>query len=206
MGLKPEKASQFNIGVTWNESFGDIVPFVSFVVDGYYNIVKDKIVALPTMYVWRMMNFGKALVSGLDVSAQTEVALSQKYSFMFDAGYSCQYAVDVTDPSAKNYRHQLPYTPRHSGKFTLSFLNPYVNVSYIFTAVGNRYMLPQNTLRNRIDAYTEHSFSMNRDFVFDSCSLRLQGEFLNVGNEQYEIIHYYPMPHFSWRLSVKFSF
>ena len=158
------------------------------------------------MYVWRMMNFGKALVSGLDVSAQTEVALSQKFSFMFDAGYSCQYAVDVTDSSAKNYRHQLPYTPRHSGKFTLSFLNPYVNVSYIFTAVGNRYMLPQNTLRNRIDAYTEHSFSMNRDFVFDSCSLRLQGELLNIGNEQYEIIRYYPMPRFSWRLSVKFSF
>lgn len=206
VGLKPEKASQFNIGVTWNESFGDIVPFVSLVADGYYNIVKDKIVALPTMYVWRMMNFGKALVSGLDVSAQTEVALSQKFSFMFDAGYSCQYAVDVTDSSAKNYRHQLPYTPRHSGKFTLSFLNPYVNVSYIFTAVGNRYMLPQNTLHNRIDAYTEHSFSMNRDFVFDSCSLRLQGELLNIGNKQYEIIRYYPMPRFSWRLSVKFSF
>ena len=206
VGLKPEKASQFNFGVVWNESFGRVVPFVSLVVDGYYNKVEDKIVALPTMYVWRMMNFGKAEIAGVDANAQVDVVISRKISLSFDAGYSYQYAVDITDASAKNYRHQLPYTPRHSGKFTLSLINPYVNVSYIFTAVGDRYMLPQNTLRNRIDGYTEHSFSLNRDFVFNSCSLRLQGELLNIGNKQYEVIRYYPMPRFSWRLSACFSF
>lgn len=206
VGLKPEKASQFNFGVIWNESFGRVVPFVSLIVDGYYNKVEDKIVALPTMYVWRMMNFGEAEIAGVDANAQVELALSRKISFMFDAGYSYQYAVDVTDPSAKNYRHQIPYTPRNSGKFTLSVLNPYVNVSYIFTAVGDRYMLPQNTSRNRIDGYTEHSFSLNRDFVFQACSLRLQGELLNIGNKQYEIIRYYPMPRFSWRLSARLNF
>lgn len=206
VGLKPEKASQFNFGLVWNESFGRVVNYASVSVDGFYNKVKDKIVALPTMYVWRMMNFGKADIAGVDVTAQVDVALSRKISLLFDAGYSFQHAVDVTDASAKNYRHQMPYTPRHSGKFTLSLMNPYVNVSYIFTAVGDRYMLPQNTLRNRIDGYTEHSFSLNRDFVFDTCSLRLQGELLNIGNKQYEVIRYYPMPRFSWRLSARLSF
>lgn len=206
VGLKPEKASQFNFGLVWNESFGRVVNYASVAVDGFYNKVKDKIVALPTMYVWRMMNFGKADIAGVDVTAQVDVALSRKISLLFDAGYSFQHAVDVTDASAKNYRHQMPYTPRHSGKFTLSLMNPYVNVSYIFTAVGDRYMLPQNTLRNRIDGYTEHSFSLNRDFVFDTCSLRLQGELLNIGNKQYEVIRYYPMPRFSWRLSACLNF
>ena len=206
VGLKPEKASQFNFGLVWNESFGRVVNYASVSVDGFYNKVKDKIVALPTMYVWRMMNFGKADIAGVDVTAQVDVALSRKISLLFDAGYSFQHAVDVTDASAKNYRHQMPYTPRHSGKFTLSLMNPYVNVSYIFTAVGDRYMLPQNTLRNRIDGYTEHSFSLNRDFVFDTCSLRLQGELLNIGNKQYEVIRYYPMPRFSWRLSACLNF
>ena len=171
VGLKPEKASQFNFGLVWNESFGRVVNYASVSVDGFYNKVKDKIVALPTMYVWRMMNFGKADIAGVDVTAQVDVALSRKISLLFDAGYSFQHAVDVTDASAKNYRHQMPYTPRHSGKFTLSLMNPYVNVSYIFTAVGDRYMLPQNTLRNRIDGYTEHSFSLNKDFVFDTTGL-----------------------------------
>lgn len=206
VGLKPEKASQFNFGVLWSASFDRVVEYVSVVADGYYNRVIDKIVALPTMYVWRMMNFGEAEISGIDLNSQLELALLERISLLLDLGYSYQYAVDVTDPSAKNYRHQLPYTPRHSGKMTISLLNPYVNVSYIFTAVGHRYMLPQNTLRNRIDGYTEHSFSVNRDFEFALCVLRLQGELLNVGNKQYEVIRYYPMPRFSWRLSASFSF
>ena len=206
VGLKPEKASQFNFGVLWSASFDRVVEYVSVVADGYYNRVIDKIVALPTMYVWRMMNFGKAEISGIDLNSQLELALLERISLLLDLGYSYQYAVDVTDPSAKNYRHQLPYTPRHSGKMTISLLNPYVNVSYIFTAVGHRYMLPQNTLRNRIDGYTEHSFSVNRDFKFALCALRLQGELLNVGNKQYEVIRYYPMPRFSWRLSASFLF
>ena len=206
VGLKPEKATQYNFGITWSESFGRVVEYASVAVDGYYNRVRDKIVALPTMYVWRMMNFGEAEIAGVDVNTQLQLGVAKRMSVVLDAGYSFQHAVDITDPSAKNYRHQLPYTPRHSGKFTLSFLNPYVNVSYMFTAVGDRYMLPQNTVRNRIDAYTEHSLSANRDFVFAGCALRLQGELLNIGNKQYEIIKYYPMPRFSWRISARLSF
>lgn len=206
VGLKPEKATQCNFGITWNESFGRVVEYASLAVDGYYNRVHDKIVALPTMYVWRMMNCGEAEIAGVDANMQLQLAVAKRMSLLFDAGYSFQHAVDITDPSAKNYRHQLPYTPRHSGKFTLSFINPYVNLSYIFTAVGDRYMLPQNTARNRIDGYAEHSLSANRDFLLGQCALRLQGELLNIGNRQYEIIKYYPMPRFSWRMSARLSF
>ena len=206
VGLKPEKASQFNFGITWNESFGEVVEYASVVVDGYYNRVHDKIVALPTMYVWRMLNFGEAEIAGVDLNAQLQVAVARDMSVMLDAGYSFQHAVDITDPGAKNYRHQLPYTPRHSGKFTLSYLNPYVNLSYIFTAVSDRYMLPQNTSHNRIDGYVEHTFSLNREFAFKECSLRMQGDLLNIANRQYEIIRYYPMPRFSWKLSACLTF
>ena len=206
VGLKPEKASQFNVGATWSASLGRVVEYASLQVDAYYNKVSDKIVALPTMYVWRMMNFGKVEIAGVDVNAQMQIAVARGMSLMADAGYSFRHAVDVTDASAKNYRHQIPYTPRHTGKFTLSFLNPYVNVSYIFTAVGDRYMLPQNTPRNRIDGYVEHSLTANRDFSFGKYGLRLQGELLNIANAQYEVIRYYPMPGFQWRLSARFMF
>ena len=36
----------------------------SISADGYYNTVKDKIVALPTMYVWKMMNMGEVDIKG----------------------------------------------------------------------------------------------------------------------------------------------
>lgn len=206
VGLKPEKASLFNFGATWSGAFGRVVEFLSFTVDGYYNKVYDKIVALPTMYVWRMFNSGEVEIAGIDANAELQLNFSRGMQLLFNAGYSFQHAVDVTDSAAKNYRHQLPYTPRHSGKFTLSFLNPYVNFSYIFTAVGERYMLPQNIESNRMPGYMEHSFTANREFVFKRCGLLLQGELLNIGNKQYEIIKNYPMPGFQWRFTVRVAF
>ena len=67
-------------------------------------------------------------------------------------------------------------------------------------------MLPQNTSHNRIDGYVEHTFSLNREFAFKECSLRMQGDLLNIANRQYEIIRYYPMPRFSWKLSACLTF
>ena len=204
VGLKPERASQFNVGAAWEN--GSSVARAGVSADVYYNKVRDKIVALPTMYIWRMINFGRADIWGLDVAAFAEVNLSHNFSLKADANYSFQYAVDVTDRSAKNYRHQLPYTPRHSGNSSLTLQNPFVNVSYMLTVVGERYMLPQNNAANRMRGYAEHSFSLNRRFSFDGFGLLLQAQLLNVGNEHYEVIRNYPMPGFSWRTSVRFEF
>jgi outer membrane receptor protein involved in Fe transport len=206
VGLKPERATHCNLGATFYLSGDGIFQNLTFAADCYYNNVRDKIVALPTMYIWRMMNFGRADVWGVDASASMRLALSQKVTLMLDANYSFQYAVDVTDSSAKNYRHQLPYTPRHSGSFTMSLENPIVNISYLLSAVGERYMLPQNTANNRMPGYLEHSFSLNRSFLFGGVGLRLQAELLNITGVQYEVIKNYPMPGFQWRLTGRVTF
>ena len=206
VGLKPEKATQCNVGATLYLSGDGCFRNFTFAADGYYNNVRDKIVALPTMYIWRMMNFGRADIWGADASVSMRLALSKKVALMLDAAYSFQYAVDVTDVSAKNYRHQLPYTPRHSGSLTMSIENPVVNVSYLLSVVGERYMLPQNTANNRMPGYLEHSFSLNRSFVFGGVRLRLQVELLNVTGKQYEVIKNYPMPGFQCRLSARVNF
>ena len=206
VGLKPEKAMQYNVGATLYLPGGNLFKNLTLSADGYYNNVRDKIVALPTMYVWRMMNFGEADICGADVDASMAIALAKKVTLMLAANYSFQYAVDVTDASAKNYRHQLPYTPRHSGSFTMSIENPVVNVSYLLSAVGERYMLPQNTQRNLMEGYLEHGLSLNRRFTFGGVGVRMQADFLNIANRQYEVIKNYPMPGFQWRLSARVDF
>ncbi|MBR5593650.1 MAG: TonB-dependent receptor [Bacteroidaceae bacterium] len=206
VGLKPEKATQCNIGATLYLVGDGFFKNITLSVDGYYNNVRDKIVALPTMYVWRMMNFGEADIWGVDASGSLRLKLTRKVGLLLDANYSCQYAVDVTDATAKNFRHQLPYTPRHSGSLTMSLENPILNVSYLLSAVGERYMLPQNTVKNRMQGYIEHGFSLNRSFSFKGVKLRLQAELLNVANRQYEVIKNYPMPGFQWRLSARVDF
>lgn len=204
--LKPERATLYNVGVMWSESYRGFLKSVGITVDAYYNSVRDKIVALPTMYIWRMMNFGKADIYGVDVNLSARIGISRRVALLADANYSWQRAMDVTDSSAKNYRDQLPYTPEHSGNLSFTVENPVLNVSYMLSAVGERYMLPQNTEYNRMSGYFEHSFSLYKEFVLGSARLRLQGELLNIADKKYEIIRYYPMPGFQWRVSARLSF
>ena len=201
-GLQPEKAKQYNAGLTWSGNIGPTVRYLSLSADGYYNRVEDKIVALPTLYIWRMMNMGEVEIKGADVNLSAEIPLCGKINTIISGNYTYQHAIDVTNPDAKNYRHQIPYTPRHSGSGSVTLEMPWVNVSWLLTAVGERYALPQNTKANRVEAYSEQSVSLNRTFRFGNASLRLQGEALNLADTQYDVIQYYPMPGRSWRLSV----
>ena len=205
-GLKPERASQYNVGITCSTAVGS-AGYISLSVDGYYNKVKDKIVALPTMYVWRMQNYGRVRMKGVDVNLSAEVALPADISLLVDATYSYRHTVDYTNPESKNYGHQIPYAPRNTGNFSLTLNNRWVNISYLFTVVGKRYMLPQNIVENEIPSYVEHSVSANREFGLGrGVRLRVQGELLNVADRNYDIIRYYPMPGRSWRISACLTF
>lgn len=138
--LKPEKATQYNAGLTWSGDFS-IFSFLSLSADGYYNRVKDKIVAIPTMFVWKMMNMGEVSIGGTDVNFLAEIPLFEKMEAQVQANYTFQKAIDITSETAKTYRHQIPYTPEHSGMVALSLQNPWVNAGYSVTLVGDQLCL-----------------------------------------------------------------
>lgn len=203
--LVPEKATQYNVGLTWSGSLSKIIRHLNISADAYYNKVEDKIVAIPTLYIWRMMNLGEVEIKGVDVNLSTEIPLN-KFTLQFMSTYSYQQALDVTNPKQKNYRHQIPYTPEHSGTGSLTVENPWVNVTYSLTAAGERYALPQNIESNRIPGYVEQSVSANREFNLRNVRFRVQGEIINLGDKTYDIIQYYPMPGRSWRLSLSINY
>lgn len=204
--LKPEIARQLNFGATFRKGFDGIVDEFSVQADGYYNRVRDKIVALPTMFVWKMLNLGKVDIWGSDINMGCMLTFTPKVRLHLQGNYSHMYAVDITDPSGKNYKDQIPYTPRNSGTVTASLLSEPVNVGYVMSVVGERYSLPQNTLQNRMDGYTEHSLSLGRKFALKCGELSLQVECRNFTDVQYEVIQYYPMPGRQYRFTVKFDY
>lgn len=205
-GLKPELAKEFNAGITWNGSLTEIVPYVSLTVDGYYNRVEDKIVARPTTYVWKMMNLGEVDITGVDVALAVTLAFREDIRLRISGGYTYQKAIDVTNPKDKNYKDQIPYTPKHSGNGALNLEMPWANVAYTVMGAGERYSLPQNIRANRIDGYAEHSASVSREFVLKSCRLRIQAELINFTDKQYDVIQFYPMPGRSYRLGMTWVF
>ncbi len=205
--LVPEKALQTNLGLTWSHDIKDVC--VSLAADCYYNFVRDKIVAIPTMFIWKMRNVGRACMAGTDVSATVRYPFADSFAVDAAASYSFQYTADVTDRQAKNFGHRLPYTPEHSGSLAACIETPWANVSYTMTAVGERYCLAQNIPANRIDPYVDHGISVNRTFRFGHrhrYRFYAGAEVLNIGNCNYEIIRYYPMPGRNWRITLKINY
>ena len=203
--LKAEKAAQYNLGLTMNGVLcEDVIDYASISVDGYFNRVKDKIVAIPTLFIWKMMNVDKVNIAGVDVNLSSTFTLPADMSIVLGGAYSYQYAVNMTDPESKIYKHQIPYTPRHSGSVSLSWKSKWISAGYIMTAVGDRYALPQNIEANRIAGYFDHSASLHHTFDLKKCKIRVQAEVSNISNVNYEVIRYYPMPGRSYKLTVKF--
>lgn len=207
--LRPEKALQSGMGMSWSAS-GSGVTF-SADIDGYFNYVKDKIVASPSLFIWKMRNLGRVLMAGCDNVVSLSYAPTSWLTMAVNASYSYQWAVDRTDPSAKNFGHQIPYTPRHSGNLGFCVVTRWIDLSYSLTAVGERYTMGQNIPANSIPAYFDHGLSAGHSFHFAQkrgghpCSLRIYADGLNLSGVNYEIIKSYPMPGREFRAGVKFS-
>ena len=200
--LRPEDAREWNVGLTWSSRPVGLLEELSLTVDGYYNKVEDKIVAFPSVYVWRMQNYGEVEIQGADATLAATLRLAPRWSLRLDGSYTWQRAIDVTNPRAKNYRDQLPYTPRHSGGGSALLDTPWCSVGYAVMGVGSRYFLDQNVPENLIKGYTEHTLTLSRTFKWGSrCTLRLQGEVVNLTDAQYEVIKHYPMARRSWRVT-----
>lgn len=209
--LEPEKTKQFNVGATYlyeSDKSVESSRLKSFAIsaDYYFNKVDDKIVAMPKMFIWSIVNMGYVEIKGVDFATNLEVATSERTSLFFTAKYAYQYAVDLTDPKSDIYTHQIPYTPLHSGNGSVAFENPIVNVSYNVNAVGKRYCLPQNIRPNMMEAYAEHGVSLYKTFDFKKFDMKLRGDVVNLTDKQYEVVRFYPMPKRSYKASVEFKF
>lgn len=202
--LHPERAWQSNVGTTLQQAWGS--HSLRLTADGYYNRVRDKIVAVPTMFIWSMRNVGRVDMLGADLSAAYACPLHKGYSLQISANYSYQHAVDVTDRTAKNYRHQIAYAPRHTGNVILGLQLPWCQFNYTLTAVGTRYSLAQNLPAYRMAPYADHSVALSRTFSLHRVRLHASAEVLNLAGTNYEVIKYYPMPGRQFRVALSVNY
>lgn len=201
--LVPEKARQSGCGLTWSGSLP--AGALTVTADAFAAAVRDKIVAVPTMFIWKMRNLGRVDMRCADISVSYSGRISGRY--MLRAAANCSYcrAVDVSDSGSKIYRHQIQYTPLYSGNATLSIETPWVDAGAVLNAVGKRYNLPQNIPSNAMSPYCDISFSLSRTFALRACRLQVAAEALNILNDNYEVVRYYPMPGRNWRLTMRVS-
>ncbi|MBO7441654.1 MAG: TonB-dependent receptor, partial [Paludibacteraceae bacterium] len=96
--LEPEKTKQYNVGATYlyeSDKSVESSRLKSFAIsaDYYFNKVDDKIVAMPKMFIWSIVNMGYVEIKGIDFVTNLEVATSKRTSLFLTAKYAYQYAV-----------------------------------------------------------------------------------------------------------------
>ena len=206
--LKPEKTNQYNLGLTYSKSIEKWLPLVAVTADIYHNDVTDKIVAYPNKdtFFWTILNYGKVAIDGMDLTAETTFQPWKSIGIILGTNYSYQRALIVTDPSARDYNNQIPYTPRVSGSGKIGVETPWINVSYSLLWSGKRYAVNQNYAENLLPAYADHSISVNRDFKTKHYLIHANVEVLNLLNSNYEIVRWFPMPGHSFRATISVKF
>ncbi len=210
ISLLPEYTTQYDGGVQYDKCWQEgECRAVSVKVDGYFNQVKNKIVAIPKgngQYRWQMMNLGYVENRGCDINASTTFDLTHDVLLTVAAAYTYQKAQDLTDPNEMTYGGQIAYIPWHSGSATVNLLWRGLSVNYAFIYVGERYHNSANIPANHEQPWYTHDMSISYDMLIrqkskadsrkSDCSPRLHFaiEINNMLNQQYDVILNYPMP------------
>ncbi|NLR79716.1 TonB-dependent receptor plug domain-containing protein [Chitinophaga eiseniae] len=200
--LKPEFATQYDVGITWNKTFTNRnLVLAGLEADAYYNDVTDKIVAVPgqNQVIWTMQNLGKVKIKGLDVKAKAAWQIKQVLQLQTKLTYTFQRAQDFTNPSDRFYGHQIVYIPRHSGSAILGadYKSWQANYSFIYT--GERYNGKENIPENYVQPWYTSDISLGKQFNYKHTRFRITAQVNNLANQYFEVVQSYPMPGRNYR-------
>ena len=202
--LKPEYTTQYDVGITFSHTWNNHwLKSLDLQIDGYYNEVDDKIIAMPTsnQFLWTMINLGHVEIRGLDAAIRGEWGFGKvELSTLFN--YTYQKAQDFTDPTSEWYGGQIPYIPWHGGSIILNGSYQTWSCNYSFIYTGERYEAVANIPENYAQPWYTHDFSLSKTFQWEKTRIRVTAEINNIFNQQYEVVQCYPMPGTSFKIKL----
>ena len=211
--LKPENAHITNLGISYanwfqssdNENNG---LKIEATVDGYYNEVSNKIVAIPTkdLFNWSMQNIGKTEAFGVDISLMVQ-RVKGKWKYGASTQQSINKTVDITDVNSPSYGHQIPYTPAYNASYSgnVSYKGYQFDANLVYT--GGRYSLNENIYSNFLNPFIDINLGVQKEFrITKSWKFAVNGKVMNLLNNNYEVIKSFPMPGRYYQLSLKITF
>ena len=202
--LRPESAVQYDMGVLAEQRWSHgAVRRLMLQADGYYNTVHDKIVAYPKgqQFRWTMLNLGRVHITGLDVQAQADVAVTHSLMATLRMQYTYQDARDVTSPATSYYRDQIPYIPWHSGSVVAGLQWRGWDLTYSMIYTGERYSQQENISYNHLQPW----YTSDMTLAWHDGRWRVRLDVNNLFSQDYDVILNYPMPKRNYMLSVEYN-
>jgi outer membrane cobalamin receptor len=190
--LDPERSTAFDIGVigVLERSGKQSVQITYFDIDSYKKIAFNNY--LPS-------NIGEAQNSGLEVRYDYHSSDNKLNAFF---GFSFTNAVkkNKSVPIDSSYNKQLPYVPKSSGVFGISFDTEIGNISINQSMTGLRYTTADES--KSLPAYTLTDVSFVKKFELTNVQLTFHCSIHNVFDVDYQSFEVYPMPGRSFRISI----
>ena len=198
--LRPEKSSQLAVGLETRHS-NNTRWKVTASLDGYYNHIRDKIIAYPRgqQFRWTMLNLGRVDIYGLELRATGQYQLTGDWCAEAMLQYTWQSARDVTDPSTAYYRHQIPYIPQHNGSVMAMCRWREWSVGYNFVYTGERYSQQENIRYNHLEPWYTSDLTLSGKWG----KWRMVMEVKNLLNQQYDVVINYPMPGRNYNMTLQ---
>ena len=115
--------------------------------------------------------------------------------------------MDITNKSAKSYKHQIVYIPKHSGSVIASIDYKTWGMNYSFIYTGKRYNAKYNDVNSLLQPWYTSDINFRKDFSFKSGKYKLRTilDVNNLFNQHYDVVLNYPMPGRNYRLTLKLT-
>ena len=205
--LRPEYARQYNAGFVFSRSFNRAVKQITIGIDGYYNLVDDKIIAVPNknLFGWSMLNLGKVDIKGVDVTAELSGKITSSINWFSRIAYTFQRAIDITNPAAVDYKNTIPYTPDHSGSGLFTLQYGAWNGGYSLLFSSTRYVLGENNPYNQLDGWGTQDAFLSWMKNMKAFRMQIKASVDNLLNKQYDVVKSFPMPGRSFKISLQLN-
>lgn len=205
--IRPERARQFNLGVTYNKNLDGLISDVGFTADAYYNNISDKIIYLPTRSpeTPSVVNLGKVDIKGVDVTFKSRLVISQKWTGLLSANYTFQSAIDVTNPTDSYYLNQIPYTPKNLVTLNAGMMSKAFAIYYNYTLSSSRYYISNNLPDYYLPGYQLSNASAVYNFLLNKLPVTASFAVNNIFNLNYVVVRSYPMPGTSFRINFQIT-
>lgn len=205
--LRPEYARQYDAGLVFSKPLNGAVKHLTIGVDGYYNLVDDKIIAVPkqNLFSWTMLNLGKVDIKGIDVTGEMNGQLTSAISWFTRIAYTYQRAMDITNPAAPAYKNTIPYTPDHSGSGLFSLQYGAWSGGYSLLFSSTRYVLGENNPYNQLDGWGTQDAFLAWAKNMKAFRVQIKAAADNLLNKEYDVVRFFPMPGRSFKISLQLN-
>lgn len=205
--LRPEYARQYDVGLVFSKPLNGAVKHITIGVDGYYNLVDDKIIAVPkqNLFSWTMLNLGKVDIKGVDVTGEVNGQLTSTISWFTRIAYTFQRAIDITNPNTTVYKNTIPYTPDHSGSGLFSLQYGAWSGGYSLLFSSTRYIIGENNPYNQLDGWGTQDAFLSWAKSMKLFRVQIKGSVDNLLNKPYEVVRNFPMPGRSFKISLQLN-